>query len=543
MGLVRAGLRLGWLIGQVVPRFERLVSSPFIGRRVVRGAEELAMSVTEPQTTAPSERRRSPRMRPVLGILAVLIVFGLGTWLFRAIRDARATAIAMAAQCHLNQLQLALHNYHDAYGCFPPAYLVDNNGKPVHSWRVLILPFIEENELYEAYRFDQPWNGPDNLKLADHMPQIYHLPNAPTPTSTTNIVAVVGSETAFPGSGCTRLDDFTDGLDNTILLAEITSSGICWTEPRDLRVEDMSFTVNDPMRPSISSSRRRGPYVVFADSIRTYRLSPLLEPETLKALTTRAGGEKMCLAEIDDIELLNLASGPVTDDTIQQMSLDNVHSLWLSRSDITDRTLAKLATASSLAKLHLRSTPITDDGLRHFRLGPPLNFLDLGGTEISDDGLRNLVNLAGLQYPGITIDLRGSLVTMAGVAQFLKSFPEPGFPLAVWVHIDEGSVSHEIMHLGSSSVTDTQIEHFRGLTGFHQIDLCKTRITDAGLSVVADCADLQYVDISGTQITDFGLEHLKGLTQLHSVDLSNTGVTDDGVKRLKQMLPKCDIQH
>ena len=57
---------------------------------------------------------------------------------------------------------------------------------------------------------------------------------------------------------------------------------------------------------------------------------------------------------------------------------------------------------------------------------------------------------------------------MAGVAQFLKSFPEPGFPLAVWVHIDEGSVSHEIMHLGGSSVTDTQIEHFRGLTGFHE---------------------------------------------------------------------------
>ena len=501
------------------------------------------MSVTELQSTAPSDCRRCPRIRPVLGILAVLIVFGLGTWLFRAIRDLRDTAIAMGSECHLNQLQLALHNYHDAHGCFPPAYLVDNKGTPIHSWRVLILPCIEENELYEAYRFDEPWNGPNNLKLADRMPQIFHMPNDPTPASTTNIVAVVGPETAFPGSGCTRLDDFTDGLDNTILLVEITSSGICWMEPRDLRVEDMSFTVNDPKTASISSSRRRGPYVVFADSIHTYRLSPLLDPETLKALTTRAGGEQMCLGEVDDVGLVNLASGPVTDATIQQMSLDNVRSLWLSRSDITDRALAQLATASSLSKLHLRSTHITDDGLRHFRLGPPLSSLDLCGTQISDDGLRHLTNLAGLQYPGITIDLRGSRVTMAGVAQFLKSFPEPGFPLAVWVHIDEGSVSHEIMHLGGSSVTDTQIEHFRGLTGFHQIDLCKTRITDAGLSVVADCADLQYVDISGTQITDFGLEHLKGLTQLHSVDLSNTGVTDDGVKRLQQMLPKCNIQH
>ena len=208
------------------------------------------------------------------------------------------------------------------------------------------------------------------------MPQIFHMPNDPTPTSTTNIVAVVGPETAFPGSGCTRLDDFTDGLDNTILLAEITSSGICWMEPRDLRVEDMSFTVNDPKKASISSSRRRGPYVVFADSIHTYRLSPLLDPETLKALTTRAGGEQMCLGEVDDVGLVNLASGPVTDETIQQMSFDNVRTLWLSRSDITDR-----GWPSSLQHRHCRSciygaliSPMTDfaifDWGRRSVLGP-----------------------------------------------------------------------------------------------------------------------------------------------------------------------------
>jgi len=519
------------------------MSSPFIGRRVVRGAEKLAMGVTEPQSTAPSERRRGSRIRPVLGILSVLIVFGLGTWLFRAIRDARDTAIAMGAQCHLSQLQLALHNYHDAHGCFPPAYLVDNKGTPVHSWRVLILPFIEENELYAAYRFDEPWNGPNNLQLTDHMPQIYHLPNDPTPSSTTNIVAVVGSETAFPGSGCTRLDDLTDGLDNTILLAEITSSGICWMEPRDLRVEDMSFTVNDPKRPSISSSRRWGPYVVFADSIHTYRLSPLLDPETLKALTTRAGGEEMCLGELDDIGLVNLASGRVTDETIQQMSLDNVHSLWLSRSDITDRALGQLATASSLSKLHLRSTHITDDGLRHFRLGPPLNSLDLSDTQISDDGLRHLANLAGLQYPGITIDLRGSRVTMAGVAQFLKSLREPESPMGVWLLINEGSVAQQSMSFSNSSVTDAQIEPFQGLAGVYQINLSKTRITDAGLKVVAGFAKLRYLDVSGTQITDAGLECLTGLTELDSVYVGNTGVTNDGVKRLQHMLPKCSIQH
>ncbi|MHB0956259.1 MAG: DUF1559 family PulG-like putative transporter [Pirellulaceae bacterium] len=101
------------------------------------------------------------------------------------------------------------------HGCFPPAYLVDNKGTtPIHSWRVLILAFIEENEHYEAYRFDAPWNGPNNLKLAAQMPQIFHMPNDPSPKSRTNIIAIVGPETAFPGSGCTRRDDFTDGLDD-----------------------------------------------------------------------------------------------------------------------------------------------------------------------------------------------------------------------------------------------------------------------------------------------------------------------------------------
>ncbi|MHB0960963.1 MAG: DUF1559 family PulG-like putative transporter [Pirellulaceae bacterium] len=501
------------------------------------------MSVTELQSTTPSECRRYPRIRPVLGILALLIVFGLGTWLFRAIRDLRDTAIAMGAECHLNQLQLALHNYHDSQGCFPPAYLVDNDGTPIHSWRVLILPFIEENELYEAYRFDEPWNGPNNLKLAEQMPQIFHMPNDPFPTTTTNIVAVVGPETAFPGSGCTQRDDFTDGLDNTILVAEITSSGICWLEPRDLHVEDMSFSVNDPKTPSISSSRRRGPYVVFADSIHTYRLSPSLDPEALKAVTTRSGGEQMCLGDIDEVGLVNLAHGPVTDATIQQMSYDSVRSLWLSRSEITDRSLAHLAAASSLSKLHLRSTHITDDGLRHFLLGPPLIFLDLCDTQIGDDGLRHLARTAELQCPGITIDLRGSRVTVAGVAQFLKSMRQPKFPMRVWLLINDGSVSHEVISLSNSLVTDTQIEHFRGLSGVHQINLSQTQITDAALKVISGFSALQHLDVSGTQITDSGLELLTGLTALGSLHIDNTRVTDEAVKRLQKVLPTCTIQH
>jgi Protein of unknown function (DUF1559) len=68
---------------------------------------------------------------------------------------------------------LAVANYHETYGCFPPAYVADRDGKPIHSWRVLILPFLEQQELYRAYNFDEPWNGPNNRKLASRVGKIY----------------------------------------------------------------------------------------------------------------------------------------------------------------------------------------------------------------------------------------------------------------------------------------------------------------------------------------------------------------------------------
>jgi Protein of unknown function (DUF1559) len=68
---------------------------------------------------------------------------------------------------------LAVANYHETYGCFPPAYLANRDGKPMHSWRVLILPFLAQQELYRAYNFDEPWNGPNNRNLESRIGNIY----------------------------------------------------------------------------------------------------------------------------------------------------------------------------------------------------------------------------------------------------------------------------------------------------------------------------------------------------------------------------------
>ena len=80
---------------------------------------------------------------------------------------------------NLKQIGLAMANYCNAYGRFPPAVIADASGRPMHSWRLLLLPFLlsEEKALYSSYNFDQPWDGPDNIRLADRMPAVYRCPS------------------------------------------------------------------------------------------------------------------------------------------------------------------------------------------------------------------------------------------------------------------------------------------------------------------------------------------------------------------------------
>lgn len=201
----------------------------------------------------------------------------------------------MSCTDRLNVLQMALRNYHDVYDSFPPAFIADANGKPMHSWRVLILPFIDQADVYNEYDFDEPWNGPNNRKLRSRIfNDNFHCNSGPHmgESSMTDYVAVVGPNTAFPGSTSISLGDMRDGPENTILLVEIANSNIHWMEPRDLMADDMSFVANDPVKPSISSPHSKGPAVVFADRITVYRLDASLRSQTLKALTTIAGEER-----------------------------------------------------------------------------------------------------------------------------------------------------------------------------------------------------------------------------------------------------------
>ena len=92
-----------------------------------------------------------------------------------------AREAARRSQCanNLKQIALAMHNYHDVFKSFPPAVITDKNGRPMHSWRVAILPFIEQAALYKNYKFDEPWDGPNNRNLDNIAIPVFRCPSDP----------------------------------------------------------------------------------------------------------------------------------------------------------------------------------------------------------------------------------------------------------------------------------------------------------------------------------------------------------------------------
>lgn len=108
----------------------------------------------------------------MVACLLLPAIFG-GAWIWQGFQAEQHRNLCRS---HLQQIGISLHQYHDTYGSFPPAYVKGPDGEPWHSWRVLLLPDLGYEELYARYRFDQPWDGPVNRQLADEVPTVYQCP-------------------------------------------------------------------------------------------------------------------------------------------------------------------------------------------------------------------------------------------------------------------------------------------------------------------------------------------------------------------------------
>jgi prepilin-type processing-associated H-X9-DG protein len=234
----------------------------------------------------------------LLALLAICVFVVLPLLLIPAIRSGPPARIGNCSN-NLKQIAIALFSYREAEGTFPPAYIADSNGKPMHSWRVLILPYFEfhSKDLYDQYDFDEPWDGPNNRRLSDKMPGvfggIYRCPTADATSHETNYVAVVGPDALWRRAETISLEDVGDGPSKTILLVEVGDSGINWMEPGDLSFDEARIGINPRGKKlSISSKHPGGASVLFADGHVRF-LENEISPDVLQALLTPNGGEEV----------------------------------------------------------------------------------------------------------------------------------------------------------------------------------------------------------------------------------------------------------
>ncbi|MBY0459672.1 MAG: DUF1559 domain-containing protein [Gemmataceae bacterium] len=184
---------------------------------------------------------------------------------------------------NLKQIGLALHNYLDTHNNFPPAAVCDKKGKPLLSWRVLILPYIEQEALYKEFKLDEPWDSDHNKKLIAKMPKVYAIPGAGE-AGQTHYRVFVGNGAGFDWLTGVKITDITDGTSNTFMCVT-AATAVPWTKPDELDYDAES----DPAKLIGLVVNGKAQAVMFDGSVRT--LGKLPKKETLHALITRGGGE------------------------------------------------------------------------------------------------------------------------------------------------------------------------------------------------------------------------------------------------------------
>lgn len=183
----------------------------------------------------------------------------------------------------LQQLLVALQSYHDEHHSFPPAYVEGPDGRRWHSWRALVLPYVDP-EMAAQYSFDEPWDGPNNSKLYDRAPAAYQSAAVDPPAGATSFFAVIDRKTMWPAYQPMSMRDMYDGTSNTIMLVEDSRTDINWLEPKDLLAGELFQSYYD----GAAWHDEEGRLIGFADGTVRF-LTPKMHRIVLAGLLTAAG--------------------------------------------------------------------------------------------------------------------------------------------------------------------------------------------------------------------------------------------------------------
>lgn len=217
--------------------------------------------------------------------VCVAIVLLLLALLLPNIRIAGPAARRTQCRNNLKQIGLALYNYAETHGSYPPAYTLNEQGEGQHSWRTLILPHLDERSHFYKINLSQAWNAPINSEL-----QQVHIPSYTCPetrsVSQTTYMALVTSESFLREIHSAKIREVKDGTQNTVMIAEIPHANtIHWMNPSDASdAAVLSLNANNKI------THTDGFHVAFVDGSVRF-LNKKISAKTFHALTTIAGSE------------------------------------------------------------------------------------------------------------------------------------------------------------------------------------------------------------------------------------------------------------
>jgi prepilin-type processing-associated H-X9-DG protein len=234
-------------------------------------------------------RKQNSVMGTVATVAAVVVILGLVVaLLLPTVRTAREPARRNSCMNNQKQIALALQFYHDKHGTFPPPYTVDADGNRLHSWRTLILPYMEQSVLYDKIDLTKPWDDPANAAARATVVDVYQCPSFPgdDPTLTTYL-GVVGDDAFFSENTKRTIHDMTDGMSTTIAVVEVSADrAVHWMSPEDISPDEVVAVI-----AAGASYHGGGRFVTaFADG-HVDATDSEIDPAQLRAMLTINGRE------------------------------------------------------------------------------------------------------------------------------------------------------------------------------------------------------------------------------------------------------------